>query len=80
MIGEIVKFKDYCNEIFTSKVVNILSDKYDNVKFLDENVVYWSKKAKDYRKIKEKDKNSLYLEVESTRGKTDFITLDEVIT
>tara|TARA_R110000744_G_scaffold328004_1_gene433719 strand:+ start:239 stop:481 length:243 start_codon:yes stop_codon:yes gene_type:complete len=79
MIGEIVKFKDYCNEIFTSKVVNILSDKYDNVKFLDENVVYWSKKAKDYRKIKEKDKNSLYLEVESTRGKTDFIALHEII-
>jgi len=79
MIGQIVKFKDYCNEIFTSKVVNILSDKYDNVKFLDENVVYWSKKAKDYRKIKEKDKNSLYLEVESTRGKTDFIALHEII-
>ena len=79
MIGEIVKFKDYCNEIFTSKVVNILSDKYDNVKFLDENVVYWSKKAKDYRKIKEKDKNSIYLEVESTRGKTDFIALHEII-
>jgi hypothetical protein len=30
--------------------------------------------------VKEKDINSLYLEVESSRGKTDFITLDEVIT
>jgi hypothetical protein len=80
MIGETVKFKDYCNEMFTSKVVGISSDKYEDVKFINENFCYWSKKGKDYRKVKEKNINSLYLEVESTRGKTDFITLDEVIT
>ena len=80
MIGEMVNFKDYCNEIYTSKVVGIFSDKHENVKFLDKNVVYWSKKGKKYRKLKENDINSIYLEVESSRGKTDFITLDEVIT
>jgi hypothetical protein len=57
-----------------------LSDKYETIKFENERFCYWSKKGKDYRRVKEKDINSLYLEVESSRGKTDFITLDEVIT
>ena len=80
MIGEMVKFKDYCDEVYISKVVGIFSDKHENVKFLDKNVVYWSKKGKNYRKLKERDLNSIYLELESTRGKTDFITLSEIIT
>ena len=80
MIGENVRFKDYCDELFTSKVVGIFSDKYEDVKFMDNSFFYWSKKGKDYRNVKEKDMNSIYLEVESTRGKTDFITLNEVIT
>ena len=79
MIGETVKFKDYCNEMYTAKIVAIFSDKYENIKFENERFCYWSKKGKDYRRVKEKDINSLYLEVESSRGKTDFITLDEVI-
>ena len=80
MIGEMVKFKDYCDEVYISKVVGIFSDKHENVKFLDKNVVYWSKKGKNYRKLKERDMSSIYLELESTRGKTDFITLSEIIT
>ena len=80
MIGEMVKFKDYCDEVYISKVVGIFSAKHENVKFLDKNVVYWSKKGKNYRKLKERDMNSIYLELESTRGKTDFITLSEIIT
>jgi len=80
MIGENVKFKDYCDVTFTSKVVGIFSDKYEDVKFMDGGFYYWSKKAKDYRNVKEKDMNSIYLELESTRGKTEFITLEEVIT
>ena len=80
MIGENVRFKDYCDELFTSKVVGIFSDKYEDVKFMGGDFYYWSKKAKDYRNVKEKDMNSIYLEVESVRGKTDFITLEEVIT
>lgn len=80
MIGENVRFKDYCDELFTSKVVGIFSDKYEDVKFMDNSFCYWSKKGKDYRNVKEKDMNSIYLEVESVRGKTDFITLEEIIT
>ena len=48
MIGENVKFKDYCDVIFTSKVVGIFSDKYEDVKFMDGGLYYWSKKAEDY--------------------------------
>ena len=80
MIGETVKFKDYCNEMYTAKIAAIFSDKYVRIKFENVSFYYWSKKGKDYRRVKEKDINSLYLEVESSRGKTDFITLDEVIT
>ena len=80
MIGENVEFKDYCDVTFTSKVVGIFSDKYEDVKFMDGGFYYWSKKAKDYRNVKEKDMDSIYLELESTRGKTEFITLEEVIT
>ena len=80
MIGENVRFKDYCDELFTSKVVGIFSDKYEDVKFMGGDFYYWSKKAKDYRNVKEKDMSSIYLELESTRGKTEFITLEEVIT
>ena len=54
MIGENVKFKDYCDVIFTSKVVGIFSDKYEDVKFMDGGFYYWSKKAKDYRNVKRK--------------------------
>ena len=78
MIGENVKFKDYCDVIFTSKVVGIFSDKYEDVKY-ENDYLYWSKKTKSYRPFREKDMESIYLEVETYGGKTDFITLNEVI-
>ena len=34
MIGNIVKFKDYCDEIYTATVVDIFSDKFDDVKWM----------------------------------------------
>ena len=78
MIGENVEFKDYCDVIFTSKVVGIFSDKYEDVNY-ENDYLYWSKKTKSYRPFREKDMESIYLEVETYGGKTDFITLDEVI-
>ena len=45
MIGENVEFKDYCDVTFTSKVVRIFSDKYEDVKFMDGGFYYWSKKS-----------------------------------
>ena len=34
MIGNTVKFKDYCDETYTGKVVDMFSDKFDDVKWL----------------------------------------------
>ena len=85
MIGNTVKFKDYCNETYTVKVVNIFSDKFDDVKWMiigDGEISrphYWSKKTNTYRPVKDKDMDTVFLEVESSRGKTDFILLKEVL-
>ena len=85
MIGNTVKFKDYCDETYTAKVVNIFSDKFDDVKWMiigDGEISrphYWSKKTNTYRPVKDKDMGTVFLEVESSRGKTDFILLKEVL-
>ena len=34
MIGEMVKFKDYCDEVYISKVVGIFSDKHDIINII----------------------------------------------
>ena len=34
MIGDTVKFKDYCDEVYTATVVDIFSDKFDDVKWM----------------------------------------------
>ena len=85
MIGNTVKFKDYCNETYTATVVDIFSDKFDDVKWMiigDGEVSrphYWSKKTNTYRPVKAKDMDTVFLEVESSRGKTDFISLKEIL-
>ena len=48
MIGEMVKFKDYCNEMFASKVVGIFSDKYEDVKFINESFCYCQRKRHEF--------------------------------
>ena len=85
MIGNMVKFKDYCDETYTGKVVDMFSDKFDDIKWLvmgDGELympLYWSKKTKSYRPVKDRDMKSIFLEVESSRGKTDFVLLKEVL-
>ena len=86
MIGNTVKFKDYCDETYTGKVVDMFSDKFDDVKWLsseNENgtacgVCYWSKKKKSYELVREKDIDSIYVEVKG-RQYSDFIYLKDVI-
>ena len=85
MIGNIVKFKDYCDELYTATVGDVFSDKFDAVKWMvigDGEMSrphYWSKKTNTYRPVKDKDMDTVFLEVESSRGKTDFILLKEVL-
>lgn len=84
MIGESVSFMNEYDERVSGTVTGISSDRFDDVKWLvmgDGEMArphYWSKKKKTYIPVKEKDMNSIYLEV---KGKKfyDFIYLEEVI-
>ena len=86
MIGKEVSYLNEYDELKTGLAVNIGSDKFDDVKWLsseNENgtacgVCYWSKKKKSYELVKEKDIESIYLEVKG-REYSDFIYLREVI-
>lgn len=86
MIGKEVSYLNEYDELKTGLAVNIGSDKFDDVKWLSsenehgkaDGVCYWSKKKKSYELVREKDIESIYLEV---KGKeySDFIYLREVI-
>ena len=78
-MNETVMFKDWFGEKKPAKIVGIFSDKFEEVKLNGDDVVYWSIKGKDYRKVKDKDINTVYLEMETPRGKTEFIMLEDVI-
>ena len=86
MIGENVSFKNEYGELQSGLAVNIGSDKFDDVMWLsseNENgkasgVCYWSKKKKSYELVKEKDIDSIYVEVKG-RQYSDFIYLKDVI-
>ena len=86
MIGEEVSYLNEYDELKTGLAVNIGSDKFDDVKWLsseNENgkahgVCYWSKKKKSYELVKEKDIDSIYIEVKG-REYSDFIYLREVM-
>ena len=75
MIGENVSFKNEYGELQSGLAVNIGSDKFDDVKWLsseNENgkasgVCYWSKKKKSYELVKEKDIDSIYVEVKGQK-------------
>ena len=77
-IGDNITFDDVYGETRNAKIVGLFSDKYEDVKY-ENDYLYWSKKTKSYRPFREKDMESIYLEVETYGGKSDFITLDEVI-
>jgi len=78
-IGNEVKFENEVGDIFSGVITEVLSDSYDDVRLENGEVEYWSKKTKSYRPVKDKDMKSIFLEVESSRGKTDFVLLKEVL-
>ena len=41
-------------------ITEISSDNFDEVKLDNNNLVYWSKKTKSYRVLKEKDSDSIF--------------------
>ena len=77
MIGTTVSFRDEFGTIISGECLNIESDKFDDIKW-DEVPKYWSKKTKSYRPVKEKDMETVYIEIEG-RNYNDFILLGDII-
>ena len=72
-IGETVEYMSGdCDALMSNKlgvITEIASDNFDEVKVDNGNIVYWSKKTKSYRLVKEKDMHTIYYTVESPNGR-----------
>ena len=79
-----VKFKDYCDETYTGKVVDMFSDKFDDIKWLvmgDGELSmphYWSKKTKKYVPVREKHEASVFFEIQTSTG-VEYVTAKEFL-
>ena len=84
MIGDKVSYLNEYDEKVTSVVTDISSDRFDDVKWLvmgdgeASRPHYWSKKKKTYQPVKDKDIDSVYLEVKG-KNRVEFIYLNEVL-
>jgi len=77
MSGSTVSFKDEYVFVRSGEVVTIDSDKFDDIKW-DEVPKYWSKKTKSYRPVKEKDMETVYIEIDG-RDYNEFILLGDIL-
>lgn len=87
MIGSKVEYKGEFGERKTGKIFSVESDELDEVMF-DENlngetykdILYWSKKTKSWRPVREKMKDTLFLAVQpdSFRDTFDFVLLNDI--
>jgi hypothetical protein len=85
MIGSTVSYKDEFGFITSGEVLNISSDKFDDVKYEGAYMMnyimgpmYWSKKTKSYRPVKDKDMDSMFFEIKG-EVYNNFITINEVM-
>jgi|TARA_R110000822_G_scaffold259031_1_gene384183 hypothetical protein len=84
MIGNMVSYLNEYKEKTSGEVVDISSDRFDDVKWLtigDGELArphYWSKKKKSYEPVKDKDMDSIYFEVKG-RGCFDYIYLKDIV-
>ena len=77
MIGNNVKWMDEYGDINSGEVLDISSDKFDDVKY-EGAYMYWSKKTKSYRPVKDKDMDSMFFEIKR-KVYNNFITINEVM-
>ena len=77
MIGNNVKWMDEYGDINSGEVLDISSDKFDDVKYEGE-YMYWSKKTKSYHPVKDKDMDSMFFEIKG-EVYNNFITINEVM-
>ena len=78
-IGDKVKYSSEYSEQISGEIVEVLSDmdSYEDMKLKDGIAYYWSKKMSKYTPVKEKNINSVFLEIK-TFGGTDFLGMNEV--
>ena len=85
MIGSTVSYKDEFGFIKSGEVLNINSDKFGDVKYEGAYMMnyimgpmYWSKKTKSYRPVKDKDMESMFFEIKGNIF-NEFILLGDII-
>ena len=78
-IGDKVKYSSEYGEQISGEIIEVLSDmdSYEDMKLKDGIAYYWSKKMSKYTPVKEKNINSVFLEIK-TFGGTDFLGMNEV--
>ena len=64
----------------SGEVLGVYSDNFDEVKVDNDNLVYWSKKTKSWRPVKEKDMGSIFFEIKG-KGKDpiDYVLGEELV-
>jgi hypothetical protein len=86
-IGDKVKYKNIYDESSIGVIVDVSSSmpSYDYMKLVDGVPYYISKKMSAheiepvYVSVKPKNMDTVFLIIETNRGKTEFLPLDEVI-
>ena len=86
-IGDKVKYRDVYDEPGVGVIVDVSSSmpSYDDMKFEDGVPYYLSKKMSVheiepvYVAVKPKNMDSVFLTIENSRGRTEFLSLGEVI-
>jgi len=85
-IGDKVKYKDVYDEPGVGVIVDVSSSmpSYDDMKFEDGVPYYLSKKMSVheiepvYVAVKPKNMDTVFLIIETSRGRTEFLSLDDV--
>ena len=86
-IGDKVKYMNEYNELSAGVIMDVSSSmpSYDDMKF-ENGVPYYISKKKSahenkpvYVSVKPKNMDTVFLIIETSRGKTEFLSLNEVI-
>jgi len=80
-IGDIVKYKNEYEEIVRGTITEISSDmdSYEKMELTNGVPHYYSKKLSNFVPVKKKNINSIYLTVENSAGKNEYIFMKNVI-
>ena len=80
-IGDIVKYKNEYEEIVNGTITEISSamDSYELMELTNGVPHYYSKKLLNFVPVKKKNIDSIYLTVENSVGKNEYIFMKNVI-